>query len=155
VKSEKFATALERYAKFVRERLQYPDYRTKSNARHGGKNRGYNYAWVADFYFRMSLSTASLATASTASTIPRYHRTQGTGAGRYGFRAPAVAAGLQHHGRHSGEERPELPQVRGELRTVNHRPRRVNGEPAHYADAYANDQDWALMYYLMVTAQVP
>ena len=34
-------------------------------------------------------------------------------------------------------------------------PRRVNGEPAHYADAYANDQDWALMYYLMVTAQVP
>ena len=70
VKSEKFATALERYAKFVRERLQYPDYRTKSNARHGGKNRGYNYAWVADFYFRMSLSTASLATASTASTTP-------------------------------------------------------------------------------------
>ncbi len=27
--------------------------------------------------------------------------------------------------------------------------------PDKYADAYANDQDWALMYYLMVTAQVP
>ena len=29
-------------------------------------------------------------------------------------------------------------------------PRRVNGAPAHYADAYANDQDWALMYWLLV-----
>ena len=29
-------------------------------------------------------------------------------------------------------------------------PRRVNGEPAHYADAYANDQDWALTYWLLV-----
>lgn len=29
-------------------------------------------------------------------------------------------------------------------------PRRVNGEPAHYADAYANDQDWALIYWLLV-----
>lgn len=29
-------------------------------------------------------------------------------------------------------------------------PRRVNGESAHYADAYANDQDWALLYYLIV-----
>ena len=29
-------------------------------------------------------------------------------------------------------------------------PRRINGEMAHYADAYANDQDWALMYYLLV-----
>ena len=51
--------ALERYAKFVREKLQYPDYRTKSNARHGGKNRGYNYAWVADFYFRIALLTGN------------------------------------------------------------------------------------------------
>lgn len=29
-------------------------------------------------------------------------------------------------------------------------PRRVNGETAHYADVFANDQDWALMSYLMV-----
>ena len=29
-------------------------------------------------------------------------------------------------------------------------PRRVNGEPAHYADAYANDQDWALLFYMLV-----
>jgi hypothetical protein len=29
-------------------------------------------------------------------------------------------------------------------------PRMVNGKPAHYADAYANDQDWALMYYMLV-----
>jgi hypothetical protein len=50
--------SLERYAKFVRERLQDPDYRTKSNV-NGGKNRGYNYAWVADFYFRMALLTGN------------------------------------------------------------------------------------------------
>ena len=29
-------------------------------------------------------------------------------------------------------------------------PRRVNGLRANFADAYANDQDWALLYYLMV-----
>ena len=55
-RNEKLLSALERYAKFVREQLQYPDYRTKSNV-NGGKNRGYNYAWVADFYFRMALLT--------------------------------------------------------------------------------------------------
>ena len=53
---EEILRSLERYAKFVREQLQYPDYRTKSNV-NGGKNRGYNYAWVADFYFRMALLT--------------------------------------------------------------------------------------------------
>ena len=53
---EEILRSLERYAKFVRERLQDPDYRTKSNV-NGGKNRGYNYAWVADFYFRMALLT--------------------------------------------------------------------------------------------------
>ena len=55
-RNEKLLSVLERYAKFVREQLQYPDYRTKSNV-NGGKNRGYNYAWVADFYFRMALLT--------------------------------------------------------------------------------------------------
>ncbi|MDO4929656.1 MAG: six-hairpin glycosidase [Bacteroidales bacterium] len=29
-------------------------------------------------------------------------------------------------------------------------PRMVNGEPAHYADVFANDQDWALVSYLFV-----
>lgn len=29
-------------------------------------------------------------------------------------------------------------------------PRRVNGEKAQYYDAFANDQDWALVYYLLV-----
>ena len=30
------------------------------------------------------------------------------------------------------------------------RPSRVNGEKAMYRDAYANDQDFALMYYLLI-----
>ena len=29
-------------------------------------------------------------------------------------------------------------------------PKRINGEKAHFADAFANDQDWALAYYLLV-----
>lgn len=29
-------------------------------------------------------------------------------------------------------------------------PRRVNGEKAHFADVFANDQDWALAFYLRV-----
>lgn len=29
-------------------------------------------------------------------------------------------------------------------------PKRINGKPAHRADAFANDQDWALYYYLRV-----
>ena len=57
----KIQEALVRYAKFVREKLQFPDYRTKSSVG-GGKNRGYNYAWAADFFFRMSL----LATADSS-----------------------------------------------------------------------------------------
>ena len=27
-------------------------------------------------------------------------------------------------------------------------PRRIDGKPGKYADAYANDQDWALVAYL-------
>ena len=27
-------------------------------------------------------------------------------------------------------------------------PRRIDGKPGQYADAYANDQDWALVAYL-------
>jgi len=57
IRNEKYLSALKRYAKYIREKLQTPDYRTNSNARSGGKNRGYNYAWVADFYFRMALLT--------------------------------------------------------------------------------------------------
>lgn len=52
--------ALEKYAHYVRTKLQDKDYKTWSNARNHGKHRGYNYAWVADFYFRMYLLTGSV-----------------------------------------------------------------------------------------------
>ena len=29
-------------------------------------------------------------------------------------------------------------------------PKRINGEKAHFADAFANDQDWALAFYLLI-----
>lgn len=59
VKSEELTTALERYARFVREKMQQEDYTTGSSVVRKSKNRGYNYAWVADFYFRMALLTGS------------------------------------------------------------------------------------------------
>lgn len=29
-------------------------------------------------------------------------------------------------------------------------PRRIDGRPGHYYDPFANDQDWALAFYLLV-----
>lgn len=45
--------ALVRYAAFVRRELQTADYTTYSQTGRRGYHRGYNYPWVADFYFHM------------------------------------------------------------------------------------------------------
>jgi hypothetical protein len=45
--------SLKRYARFVRNGLQEKDYFTKSSSTKTYSHRGYNYAWVADFYFNM------------------------------------------------------------------------------------------------------
>ena len=45
--------SLTRYADFIKNKLQTPDYTTYSRVSKDGWNRGYNYAWVADFYFQM------------------------------------------------------------------------------------------------------
>lgn len=45
--------SLMRYVKFVRERLQGKDYQTWSTVDHKGRNRAYNYPWVAILYFQM------------------------------------------------------------------------------------------------------
>lgn len=47
------SAALEKYATFIREKLQTDDYRTGSSVSRKTKNRGYNYPWIADFYFHM------------------------------------------------------------------------------------------------------
>ena len=44
---------LKEYAAFLRNRLQTPDYTTFSSVDKTGRNRGYNYVWVADYYFHM------------------------------------------------------------------------------------------------------
>lgn len=283
----KMQEALVRYAKFLREKLQQPDYRTKSNV-NGGKNRGYNYAWMADFYFRMALLTGNQQYAldgigtlrslyrqfgygfycidypvttglkalelagmdferqqllqdfcTTADVLVKngldfpkfevnYEQSiiapavqflcevyQATGNKRYQTAAqkmlPALealqwhqpsyrmneiairhwdgywfgkrqtygdvyphywsaitAAAYHRYAQCIADSDPEAAadyQRRAEQCVRNNlclffedgratcafvMPRRVNGEAAHYADAYANDQDWALMYYLMV-----
>lgn len=56
-KAEAIKKRLMDYASFIREQLQTDNYTTTSSVTKKPKNRGYNYAWVADFYFRMSLLT--------------------------------------------------------------------------------------------------
>jgi hypothetical protein len=51
--SEELLHALEDYARFIRTRLQQEDYTTTSSVFHPVPDRGYNYPWIADFYFRM------------------------------------------------------------------------------------------------------
>ena len=282
IKKGKLADALERYAKFIREKLQQPDYTTTSSVSRKVKNRGYNYPWVADFYFRMYLLTGNVQYAYDGyGTLRALYRQFGYGfycidypvtiglkalqlAGLtfehdqllYDFRATAdifMKNGLDFPKFEVNYEQSiiapavqflcEMHLATGEIRYLNgakklmpalealhwHQPsyrmneiairhwdgywfgkrqtygdvyphywsaitaatyyyyakatgtqdylrrarqivqgnlslffedgratcafiypRRVNGEPAHYADAYANDQDWALMYWLLV-----
>lgn len=56
-KKETLKTSLLKYAKFLREKLQTKDYITYSSVDQKSRNRGYNYIWVADFYFQMYLAT--------------------------------------------------------------------------------------------------
>ena len=42
--------SLLKYVHFVRERLQTEDYTTYSSVDQKGRNRGYNYMWVAELY---------------------------------------------------------------------------------------------------------
>lgn len=52
-KSPELLAQLEDYATFLRKRLQTQDYTTYSSVDKTGRNRGYNYVWVADYYFHM------------------------------------------------------------------------------------------------------
>lgn len=52
-KAPELKTSLLRYAKFIRKKLQTEEYVTYSSVDRKHRNRGYNYMWVAEFYFRM------------------------------------------------------------------------------------------------------
>lgn len=56
-KDETLKISLLKYAKFLREKLQTKDYVTYSSVDQKNRNRGYNYIWIADFYFQMYLAT--------------------------------------------------------------------------------------------------
>lgn len=51
--SKELLAELKDYASFLRKRLQMPDYTTYSSVDKTGRNRGYNYVWVADYYFHL------------------------------------------------------------------------------------------------------
>ncbi|MDR1716229.1 MAG: six-hairpin glycosidase [Prevotella sp.] len=52
-KDEEILQSLFKYAGFIRKGLQDKNYRTWSSVDKKGRNRAYNYVWIADFYFRM------------------------------------------------------------------------------------------------------
>lgn len=52
-KDENLKESLLEYASFVRNRLQDDDFNTWSTVDHKGRNRAYNYPWVANLYFYM------------------------------------------------------------------------------------------------------
>ena len=52
-KDEVIKQSLIRYADFIRNKLQDEDYKTFSEVEKKGRNRAYNYPWVAEFFFRM------------------------------------------------------------------------------------------------------
>ena len=55
---KKLMDALNNYVSFIR-RIQKPDYTTNSTVDFKSKNRGYNYPWVADFWFTMFRTTGN------------------------------------------------------------------------------------------------
>lgn len=52
-KDDKIKESLLKYASFVKNKLQDDDFTTWSTVDHKGRNRAYNYPWVANFYFYM------------------------------------------------------------------------------------------------------
>ncbi|MDR0711096.1 MAG: six-hairpin glycosidase [Prevotellaceae bacterium] len=52
-KDEALKASLIKYAGFIRQQLQDSSYNTWSTVEHKGRNRAYNYPWIADFYLRM------------------------------------------------------------------------------------------------------
>jgi hypothetical protein len=52
-KDERLKQSLIRYADFLRNKLQTADYKTFSSVDKRGRNRAYNYPWIASFYFQM------------------------------------------------------------------------------------------------------
>lgn len=56
-KNDALKESLLKYARFLREKLQTDDYVTYSSVDQTNRNRGYNYMWVADFYFQMYQAT--------------------------------------------------------------------------------------------------
>lgn len=51
---KKLRKSVERYATFIHEKLQDKNFNTWSTTGHEGRNRAYNYPWVATLYFYMA-----------------------------------------------------------------------------------------------------
>lgn len=58
-KDLRLISALEDYARFIRTKLQNEDYKTFSSVDKTNRNRAYNYAWAAEFYFLMQRITGN------------------------------------------------------------------------------------------------
>ncbi len=95
----KAQAVLVRYAKFVREKLQKPDYTTLSGIVTPPWDRGYNYAWVADFYFRLYELTKNVQYARDGyETLQALYRGFGHGFYCVGYPVRNGLAALQNAG---------------------------------------------------------
>lgn len=59
-KNPKILNSLKLYTKFVRNQLQTPDHTTYSTYQHEGRNRAYNYPWIADLNVEMYKCTGDI-----------------------------------------------------------------------------------------------
>lgn len=70
--------SLMRYVKFVREKLQTPDFKVYSNVAHKSHPRGYNYPWVAHLYLETyKLTNDKRYLADFYGTMRKYFQEEG------------------------------------------------------------------------------
>lgn len=104
---EKVKKSLFRYVKFVREKLQTPDYKLFSNVAHTSKHRIYNYPWVAHLYLETyKLTKDKQYLTDFCKTLQRYFKEFGYKHYSIDFRVTDGLAALEDAG--MKDERNEL-----------------------------------------------
>lgn len=98
-KDQKVYNSLMRYVKFVREKLQTPDYKVFSNVDHTSKHRSYNYPWVAHLYLETyNLTKKKENLLDFYATMRKYYKEWGYKHYSIGIRVTDALAALQKEG---------------------------------------------------------
>lgn len=96
---EKVRSSLLRYVKFVREKLQDPDYKVYSTVDHKSKHRGYNYPWIAHLYLETyKLTNEKQYLIDFSGTMSKYFQEFGYKHYSIGFRVGDGLTALENAG---------------------------------------------------------